>query len=154
MCALSVLSGAVSAAPPNFVIILTDDQGYADLSCFGSKEIRTPNIDRMAKEGRKFTSFYVASSICTPSRAGLLTGCYPKRIQMANEGVFLLSTGRVDERVAVDHHACLRAVPEFGSPESVAIDLLVDRLSPFTAMRVVTLRAPGSRLKRRSASST
>lgn len=88
VCALSVLSGAVSAAPPNFVIILTDDQGYADLSCFGSKEIRTPNIDRMAKEGRKFTSFYVASSICTPSRTGLLTGCYPKRIQMAKGVLF------------------------------------------------------------------
>ena len=87
-CVLSLLGGAVSAAPPNFVIIFTDDQGYADLSCFGSKEIRTPNIDRMAEEGRKFTSFYVASSICTPSRAGLLTGCYPKRIQMAKGVLF------------------------------------------------------------------
>ena len=87
-CVLSLLGGAVSAATPNFVIIFTDDQGYADLSCFGSKEIRTPNIDRMAEEGRKFTSFYVASSICTPSRAGLLTGCYPKRIQMAKGVLF------------------------------------------------------------------
>ncbi|MBT7026405.1 MAG: sulfatase-like hydrolase/transferase, partial [Verrucomicrobia bacterium] len=53
--------GALQAAKPNFIIIFADDQGYGDLSCFGSKTIRTPNIDRIAKEGRKFTSFMVAS---------------------------------------------------------------------------------------------
>ncbi len=72
-----------SAAPkPNFIIIFTDDQGYGDLGCFGSKTIKTPNLDRLAKEGRKFTSFMVASPVCSPSRTALLTGCYPKRVSM------------------------------------------------------------------------
>ena len=66
------------ASDPNFVIIFADDQGYGDLSCFGSETIKTPNVDRLALEGRKFTSFMVASPVCTPSRAALLTGCYPK----------------------------------------------------------------------------
>jgi len=66
--------------PPNFVIIFTDDQGYQDLGCFGSPKIKTPNIDRMAAEGMKFTDFYAAASVCTPSRAALMTGCYPPRV--------------------------------------------------------------------------
>ncbi len=70
------------AAKPNFVIIFTDDQGYADLSCFGGKHVYTPNIDQMAKEGVRLTSFYVAAPLCTPSRAALMTGCYPARIDM------------------------------------------------------------------------
>ena len=62
--------------PPNFVIIFTDDQGYADLSCNGGTHVHTPRIDRMAAEGARLTSFYVPASLCTPSRAGLMTGCY------------------------------------------------------------------------------
>ena len=73
---------------PNVVLIFTDDQGYGDLSCFGSTKIKTPNIDRIAKEGRKFTSFMVASPVCTPSRAALLTGCYPKRVGMHQHVLF------------------------------------------------------------------
>ena len=73
---------------PNFIIIFTDDQGYQDLSCFGSEAIHTPHIDQMAAEGRKFTAFYTASPVCTPSRAALLTGCYPKRIEMARGVIF------------------------------------------------------------------
>ncbi len=69
--------------PPNFVIIFTDDQGYNDLGCFGSKRIKTPNLDRMAAEGARLTSFYSAAPVCTPSRAALLTGCYPQRIGLA-----------------------------------------------------------------------
>ncbi len=68
---------------PNFVIIFTDEQGYADLRCFGGKHVSTPRIDKMAEEGIKLTSFYVAAPVCTPSRAALMTGCYPKRIGMA-----------------------------------------------------------------------
>jgi arylsulfatase A-like enzyme len=68
--------------PPNVIIILTDDQGYADLGCYGSTRIRTPRIDRMAAEGVRFTDFYAAASVCTPSRAALLTGCYPQRVGM------------------------------------------------------------------------
>lgn len=77
---------------PNFVIIFTDDQGYGDLSCYGGKHVSTPRIDQMAAEGSKLTSFYVAAPVCTPSRAALMTGCYPKRINMAtgsNFGVLL-----------------------------------------------------------------
>ncbi|MEC7274488.1 MAG: sulfatase-like hydrolase/transferase, partial [Verrucomicrobiota bacterium] len=73
---------------PNFIIIFTDDQGYNDLSCFGSDTIKTPNIDLLAKQGRKFTSFYVASPVCTPSRAALLTGSYPRRIDMDKGVIF------------------------------------------------------------------
>ena len=77
-----------SAGKPNFIIIFTDDQGYGDLSSFGSETIRTPNIDRLATEGRKFTSFLVASSVCTPSRAALLTGSYPKRVGLHKSVLF------------------------------------------------------------------
>lgn len=65
---------------PNFVIIFMDDQGYQDVGCFGSPNIKTPNLDRMAKEGARFTNFYSAASVCSPSRAALLTGCYPPRV--------------------------------------------------------------------------
>lgn len=71
-------------APPNFVVIFTDDQGYGDLSCFGNPTIRTPNLDRMAYEGQKWTQFYVADPVCTPSRAGLMTGRYPIRNGMSS----------------------------------------------------------------------
>jgi arylsulfatase A-like enzyme len=67
---------------PNVVLILTDDQGYSDLSCYGSTKIKTPRIDKMAAEGMKFTDFYAAASVCTPSRAAMLTGCYPPRVGM------------------------------------------------------------------------
>lgn len=73
---------------PNFIIIFTDDQGYGDLSCFGAKHLSTPNIDRLAREGAKLTSFYVAAPVCTPSRAALMTGCYPKRINLATGSNF------------------------------------------------------------------
>ncbi len=68
--------------PPNFIIIFCDDLGYGDLGCFGSNKHRTPDIDRMAAEGIRFTSFYVTSGVCTPSRSSLMTGCYPRRINM------------------------------------------------------------------------
>jgi len=67
---------------PNFVIIFTDDQGYQDVGCFGSPEIETPRLDKMAAEGTRFTSFYVGASVCTPSRAALLTGCYAQRVSL------------------------------------------------------------------------
>ena len=67
---------------PNFIIIFCDDLGYGDVGCFGSKTNRTPNIDQMAAEGMCFTSFYVTSGVCTPSRSSLMTGCYPRRVNM------------------------------------------------------------------------
>lgn len=75
-------------APPNVVLFFTDDQGYGDLGCFGHPSIATPHIDGLAKDGVKLTQFYVASPVCSPSRAALLTGCYPKRIGMERHVVF------------------------------------------------------------------
>jgi arylsulfatase A-like enzyme len=77
----STAAGLHAAAPrPNFVILIADDLGYGDLSSYGHPTLATPNLDRMAREGLRLTSFYVAASVCSPSRAALLTGCYPPRI--------------------------------------------------------------------------
>jgi arylsulfatase A len=100
------LAGLLTANPkPNFVLIFIDDQGYGDLSCFGSQTIKTPNIDRLATDGRKFTSFMVASPVCTPSRAALLTGCYPKRVGMHQHVLFPQSTKGLNakEHTIADH---------------------------------------------------
>lgn len=66
--------------PPNLVVIFMDDMGYADVSCFGAQGYTTPNIDKLAAEGRKFTNFHVAQPVCSASRCALLTGCYPNRV--------------------------------------------------------------------------
>ncbi len=68
------------APGPNFVVILCDNLGYGDVGCYGSTKQRTPRIDGMAREGMRLTSFYSTSGVCTPSRASLLTGCYPRRV--------------------------------------------------------------------------
>jgi len=68
---------------PNFVVIFIDDMGYGDIGPFGSELNHTPNLDQMAREGMRFTSFYSASPVCTPSRAALMTGSYPKRVGLA-----------------------------------------------------------------------
>ncbi len=78
--ALAGFAALASAAPPNIVIIYADDLGYGDLGCFGANDIATPNIDRLADEGIKFTSFYSAAHVCSPSRAALLTGRIPQRM--------------------------------------------------------------------------
>lgn len=70
------------AAMPNFVVIFCDDLGYGDLGCYGSTKNRTPNIDQLSLKGMRFTDFYSSSPVCTPSRASLLTGCYPRRVGM------------------------------------------------------------------------
>ena len=66
--------------PPNVVLIFADDLGYADLGCYGAEGIATPNLDRLAREGTRFTDFYAAQAVCSASRAALLTGCYPNRV--------------------------------------------------------------------------
>ncbi len=86
LLSLALFSGAVltraQGAAPNFVVIFCDDLGYGDLGAYGSTKNRTPHIDRLAKEGMRFTDFYSSSPVCTPSRASLLTGCYPRRVGM------------------------------------------------------------------------
>jgi arylsulfatase A-like enzyme len=92
---------------PNVVLFFVDNFGNGDLGCFGSKLHRTPAVDRMAEEGTKFTSFYVASGVCTPSRAALLTGCYPRRVNL---------------HVSDQNSAVLRAVSPKGlNPDEVTI---------------------------------
>ena len=82
---------AKEADRPNFVIIFNDDMGYADIGCFGAPKNKTPRVDQLAKEGRRFTDFYVASSVCSASRAALMTGCYPRRVGVP--GVFFPNRG-------------------------------------------------------------
>jgi len=82
LCAGTGAALAQEGRRPNFIIVFTDDQGYGDLGCFGSPDIETPNIDRMAAEGLRFTSFY-AAPFCGPSRAGLMTGCFAPRASLS-----------------------------------------------------------------------
>lgn len=78
----SLFGAQPSTTPPNIILIYMDDMGYGDLGCFGSQKNRTPNLDRMAAEGMRLTDFYVTSGVCTPSRASLMTGCYPRRVNL------------------------------------------------------------------------
>ncbi len=80
---------------PNFILINCDDLGYGDLGCYGSKYHKTPHLDRMAAEGMRFTDFYMASSVCTPSRGAMMTGCYPRRIGFGDfDGQWVLFPGQ------------------------------------------------------------
>ena len=80
--AISIRARADETQPPNFVVFLCDNLGYGDIEPFGSTVHRTPHLNRMAREGRKFTHFCVSASVCTPSRASLMTGCYAQRVGM------------------------------------------------------------------------
>ena len=71
---------------PNVIVMLMDNLGYGDLGCYGSRQHRTPHIDQLASEGIRLTSFYSTSGVCTPSRASLMTGCYPRRVNMHVSG--------------------------------------------------------------------
>ena len=73
LCALSLRADR----QPNVIVIFTDDQGSVDLNCYGAKDLTTPHMDSLAKRGVRFTQFYAAAPVCSPSRAGLLTGRYP-----------------------------------------------------------------------------
>ena len=81
----SCTSSSLTSTQPNIVIIFCDDLGYGDLGTFGHPTIRTPNLDNMAAEGQKWTNFYVGASVCTPSRAALITGrLHPQQIGRAH----------------------------------------------------------------------
>jgi len=114
--------GAYAEARPNIVLIFTDDQGYQDLSSFGSPDIDTPNIDRIAAEGMKFTDFYAAAPVCTPSRAALMTGCYPPRVSMGEIPAKNRRRGR-------GHLVLFPHTPEYGlnTDEMTVAELLKER---------------------------
>src|SRR5262245_60032454 len=78
-CTPALAGHAAEPARPNIVVILADDIGYGDLSCYGARRVRTPNVDRLAREGLRFTDGHAAAATCTPSRFALLTGQYPWR---------------------------------------------------------------------------
>ena len=79
-----IFSGASAAEKPNVIVFFVDDMGWTDLGCFGSDFYETPNIDRLASEGVKFTNAYAACTVCSPSRAALLTGQYPARLHVTD----------------------------------------------------------------------
>ncbi|MDH5368026.1 MAG: sulfatase [Cyclobacteriaceae bacterium] len=96
LLSLSIIScnrhQSIKDEQPNVIIIFTDDQGYQDVGCFGSPDIKTPHLDKMAQEGIKLTDFYAAQAVCSASRAGLLTGCYPNRIGI--HGAFMPNSNK------------------------------------------------------------
>lgn len=83
---------------PSIVIFFTDDQGYADVGCYGAKGFKTPHLDDLAEDGMRFTDFYVPATVCTPSRAGLLTGRYPKRANLHRAVIFPFSNHGLEQQ--------------------------------------------------------
>lgn len=111
---------AAKNSQPNFIVIFCDNLGYGDIEPFGSTLHRTPNLNRMAEEGRKFTHFYVSAGVCTPSRASLITGCYSQRVGL-----------HMNPR---DYHV-LRPVSPFGlDPDEVTIAESLKELGYTTGM--------------------
>ncbi|MDB6137155.1 MAG: atsA 3, partial [Verrucomicrobiaceae bacterium] len=100
---LNSMAGIAAARQPNIILILTDDQGYADIGVYGAKGFATPNIDRLASQGIRFTDFHVPQAVCSASRAGLLTGCYPNRVGI---------TGALDPDDKIGLHADEMTLPQ------------------------------------------
>ncbi|MHC4519917.1 MAG: sulfatase-like hydrolase/transferase, partial [Planctomycetota bacterium] len=92
------------ASRPNFVFVFADDLGWGDLGCYGNRQIKTPNLDKLARDGLLFTQFYVSGSVCSPSRAAIMTGRYPARLGI--HGHF-----------ATDRRNAARAMPNWLDPE-------------------------------------
>src|SRR5436190_9304636 len=84
VCFAAATSFAAEPAsrPPNIIHILADDLGYDEIGCYGAKDVKTPNLDRLAKEGMTFTSFYSPAPACSASRCAILTGCYAERLSL------------------------------------------------------------------------
>lgn len=103
---------------PNVILLNIDDLGYGDIGCYGSCLNRTPHIDKLAEEGIRFTDFYAPAPVCTPSRAGLMTGCYPKRIDFQSFGVYDSSNPREKKD---DFVVLMPGQPEGLNPEEKTI---------------------------------
>ena len=94
-----IKNGATENKRTNFVVILADDLGQGDLGCFGNNTLPTPNIDRLCKEGVKFTHHLATAALCTPSRAAFLTGRYATRMGLAKAGLMLIRIYRFTFRI-------------------------------------------------------
>lgn len=133
---LALLSGvAVRAATdrartPNVVLIFCDDLGYADVGCFGARGYRTPNIDRLAREGIRFTRFYVAQAVCSASRAALLTGCYPNRV-----GILSALGPRATHGIHSDETTLAEIMRQRGYATAIFGKWHLGHLPPFLPMR-------------------
>src|SRR5690348_8581814 len=105
--ATSAILPAVASArteKPNFVFILADDLGWKDLACYGSRFYETPNLDRLAKQGMRFTNAYAAAPLCSPTRASIMTGKYPARLGMTNITQYRAEhTARMDYPASAPH---------------------------------------------------
>ena len=91
LCLLALSLVCAAGEKPNVILIMTDDQGYGDLSCHGNPVLKTPNLDRLAAEGTKFNNAFLTTSICCVSRASILTGQYARRHQVNDFGTHLKS---------------------------------------------------------------
>src|SRR3954454_19206780 len=112
ICLLSLSGpGLIAAERPNILLILADDMGYGDLGCYGCPDIRTPNIDALARQGVRLTSFYSNGPECSPTRTGLMTGRYQQRVGGLECAIGLGNVGRYDDadRLARAHELGLPA---------------------------------------------
>jgi arylsulfatase A len=110
---LSIALSTLAAAPaqqPNIIFILADDLGYGDLGCYGCKDIQTPNIDRLARQGVRLTQFYASAPECTPTRTALFTGRYPQRVGGLECAIGTGNVGRYADAIR------LRATHQLGLP--------------------------------------
>ena len=92
---------------PNVIVIMADDLGYGDLSCYGADSFKTPNIDKLASQGLRFTDAYAACAVCSPTRAAILTGKYPARLMLTE----WLPSGRWNPRAKLRSGRFLRSLP-------------------------------------------
>ena len=129
-CAAGRTIPAGADRPPNVVLVFTDDQGYQDLGCFGSPDIKTPHIDRLRREGMKFTDAYVAQPVCGASRAALLTGCYPNRI-----GLLGAPSHRAKHGVAAGEMTLAELVKQKGYATAIYGKWHLGHLPPFLPTR-------------------
>jgi arylsulfatase A-like enzyme len=104
------LAGETAATKPNVVLIVLDDMGYGDLGCYGCTDIRTPNIDRLAHQGVRFTDFYANGPVCTPTRAALMTGRYPQRAGME----WAIAPGQKEPGLPVEETSLARMLKKAG----------------------------------------